>query len=148
MGSQPVQQELPPDLTRSATSPYFSSTLSFSSTPILLSSVRLVDPEAGNAIGIAGISTADAIYLALDDFSFQSCQWQRQEESDPPIQNREGFKKGALNLFRCSFHLCGVGNSPPSRQGVSRPNRTHFTCGPVAYCKNKLHLRCIGLGEL
>jgi hypothetical protein len=94
------------------------------------------------------LSAADAIDFALNNFFLERSQRQREKQADSPVENRERFEEGTLNLTLGSLSRRGIGHAPPGRQGMSGPNRADFAGRPVAHGKHEVHFRRAGLSEL
>jgi hypothetical protein len=89
-----------------------------------------------------------AVNFSLDGELVEACEWETKKKANSSVECHERVPKGFLNLLWHALDCGGLGYSPMSGHGLSRPYWAYFLRRVVAYGKNKIQVGSAVLCEL
>ena len=82
----------------------------------------------------------DLIEFTLDVHAFELRDRQARKQRNPPMQQHENLRKGALHRLSRTFHGGGIFDPPMGGHRLARPDGTDFTGCVIANREDELRL--------
>ena len=90
---------------------------------------------------------ADAVELLFDGEGVKTFEGQTKKKTDSPIQHHKRVPEGLFDLVGRAFRRSRIRHSPVGGHRLTGPEWADFLRRVVTDRKDKIQLRCAGLGE-